>query len=433
MSGDHGTSIARCRLRRMGIVTLCAASAAGTLGGITTAGARAAKDPLIRVPCSVPALVQAFDTANSVPASAFTIELATRCTYALTEAASSGDGLPTVVNRNLTVNGRDATITRDARAKFRILQVAGGSRPGNLTLNDVTISGGAASGDSRNCPQPPPPLAPALQSCGGGILVGNFEVGGGALAVNRSRITGNTADIGGGILSFGATLAVNSSTIGDNTAGIAGAGIGNASVPNGTPATATVTRSVIGSNAITNDRHGSLFGGGIFNGNEGATMALSDSRVTDNSVTNDGTGDVCAALGCVASGAGIFNSGALTLTRTPVTGNTATAPTDGGLALGGGIFNGAVLRLTGSPVRRNTATSLNFSVGGGIDNSRPGTVGLSNSDVTENVASTTAGTAAGGGIFTDNDVPNAVTLSNSRVVRNRPDQCFSTGSPVVGC
>ncbi len=80
-------------------------------------------------------------------------------------------------------------------------------------------------------------------------------------------------------------------------------------------------------------------------------------------------------------GGGIFNDGALTLTNSTISGNTA--------YFGGGIFNDGTVTLTNSTVSGNTA-SVN---GGGIYNF--GTTTLTNSTVSGNSAS------QGGGIYNE--------------------------------
>src|SRR5438552_17176006 len=109
----------------------------------------------IPVPCSVPALVTAINTANSTGGDD-TINLAGGCTYTLTTPDNAANGLP-VISTNVTINGYGATITRDPSApSFRILAVAS---TGTLTLNTATISGGKAP----DCPNP------VANVCGGGI------------------------------------------------------------------------------------------------------------------------------------------------------------------------------------------------------------------------------------------------------------------------
>jgi hypothetical protein len=100
-----------------------------------------------------------------------------------------------------------------------------------------------------------------------------------------------------------------------------------------------------------------------------------------------------------ASGGALSVAGALTVRATVIDGNTTHASGNKGSALGGGIF---ATRFPGGPPA--------------------GPIMLINSQVTHNVASTTGLTAHGGGIYTTPDYP--VTLTNSVLANNQPDQCF---------
>ncbi|MEU1625046.1 right-handed parallel beta-helix repeat-containing protein [Streptomyces sp. NPDC020096] len=142
-------------------------------------------------------------------------------------------------------------------------------------------------------------------------------------------------------------------------------------------------------------------GGGIFN-SEGATLTLDHSTVKDNTATTHG--------------GGIDNPGTMTLTGSTVKDNTAQQ--------GGGIYNfGGTARLELSTVRRNRATNQ----GGGIFNDHSGRVTLARSTARDNTAG--GGPGSGGGIF--NGV-GTVTLDDSRVRHNHPDNCAPHGS-VPGC
>ncbi len=102
------------------------------------------------------------------------------------------------------------------------------------------------------------------------------------------------------------------------------------------------------------------------------------------------------------NGGGINSNGAVTLTNSTVSGNTADF---GG---GGGIFSNGAVTLTNSTVSGNTA---DFGGGGGINSN--GAVTLTNSTVSGNTAN--AGMSGGGGGINSNG---AVTLTNSTVSGN---------------
>src|ERR1700733_11524950 len=175
------------------------------------------------VPCKTPALIAA-------------INLAPRCTYHLTTAASPnamlGDtGLPAITSR-VTLNGFRTTIAGN-NSTFRILMV---TSSGKLTLNGLTITGG-------NTPGP-----------GGGIF--NLE---GTLVLNHSRITGNAS--AGGMMS-------------------AGGGIASGTLGTGPVGTAVLNFSQVDHNTT------SASAGGILN--HGGTMILNASKVSDNTAAGGG-------------------------------------------------------------------------------------------------------------------------------------------------
>jgi hypothetical protein len=423
----------------------------------------------LTVPCSVPALVAAINTANSA-ASAHTLNLAGRCTYTLVVPNNAANGLP-VLTSDITVNGNSATITRDPSASsFRILAVAS---TGTLTLNDTTISGGLADTD---CPGQPGGI-----SCGAGID------NRGTLTVNNSRVINNTArgstgtiGVEGGGIDNDGTATLTGTDLSGNTAsytgtaspGEVGGAIANdgsltidnsrvthntASDTSGTSSfvegagvesfgSATVKNSIISDNldiAPGGFAHGALI-------NQG-TMTVTNTLVTRNTVT----GGVVAAAGV---GSGPFST--LTMTRVVVSRNTASAPgglarggglgmreanatltasvfsdnttsAPGGTARGGGIFGeGTIMTLASSEVTRNTASGA-IAQGGGLFNQntsrRSGTATLGDSEVTGNTASGTT-SAAGGGIFNANTTSGSVTLNDSTVAENTPNDC----TPPIG-
>src|SRR3990170_536776 len=131
-------------------------------------------------------------------------------------------------------------------------------------------------------------------------------------------------------------------------------------------------------------------GGGIRN--DGA-LTLTNSTVSGNTAN--------------FNGGGIFNSGTVTITNSTVSGNTASLANNGG----GGIFNQAILTITNSTVSGNTA---NFS-GGGIYNNL-GTATITNSTINNNTADSDGnGTGDGGGIARGGG---AVNLKNTIVAGN---------------
>jgi hypothetical protein len=321
---------------------------------------------------------------------------------------------------------------------------------GTLTLTDSSVTGNVAGS------APGVPTGVASTANGGGI--DNHPQG--RLTMLRCRVTGNRAEVdapdgrfseGGGILD-GGTMTIDASTVDGNASMVvsyvpsffpfdvrqnADAGGVDVSVR----ATATISRSSISGNTVSDFDSGGdaqAFNGGI---DVDGVLALTESRVERNSVTAEvppGSGfaavatsgglGVAGAANVSASrlgdnsvsavspggpahagggGAGSF-SGRLTLERSVVSGNDASASGVGGLLLGGGI--------------------ISTDLGGG-----PPSLTLSESVVTANRLTAGLGyDPQGGGIFTDPNRPTAHppvvtnTITRTVVAGNQPHQC-------VGC
>jgi hypothetical protein len=389
------------------------------------------------VSCKVDDLRTAIHTAKSGDV----LSLAQDCMYALPDAypqdaALGADGLP-VITITLTIKGNGATITRAQGAqKFRIFQVAPG---GDLTLSDLTVENGDTSGS-------------------------DFKAG-----------------RGGGIYNLGTVKVING-TISNNNAAVGGGGIGNGDAQeanNVTPAPGNLTlsdNSVVSGNSIASGN-----GGGIANGLT-STMDLTRCTISGNKgpgIGNQGTAilNKCTVSGNTAfAGAGIFSIGHMILTDSPVTGNAATGQglggggiltVAGGQAAGtttlvrspvagntsqtkdGGIANFGTMMLIDSPVTGNSATQDGGGIGNHGGQANIGSITLDRSPVTGNRATQDGGGIAnedggaivvlghspvtgnsaqdGGGIYNQNG--NTVTLSNSAVKGNAPNNC--TG--VSGC
>ncbi|QPP05526.1 hypothetical protein G4Z16_02990 [Streptomyces bathyalis] len=215
-------------------------------------------------------------------------------------------------------------------------------------------------------------------------------VSGGTLNLNSLTVSGGAnAGRGGGIFNANGTLNLNRTIIKGNQAS-QGGGIFNLS------GRLNLDRSTVERNTAT-------FGGGI-NNNGGGTVIMKGGSLLNNRATGNGGGFTNAV-------------GNASLESVSVRRNTA--------PVGGGLHNTSALRLTSSTVRDNIAVS-----GAGISNDSVGSLGsaltLVRSLVTRNTAIT-----AGGGILNEAS-PGDVTLTDSRVVRNRPDNCSPAGS-VPGC
>ncbi len=210
-----------------------------------------------------------------------TITLPTNATLNYASALDTNTALPRISSQ-VTIEGQGSTIKRDSAAStdFRIVWIYG-AYGGNLTLNNVTISGGQVT----------------EMDVGGGIWNGY-----GTLVVNNSTISGNTAGQGGGIESEIGSLTVKNSTISGNTSSGEGAGVavfGN---------TMSIANSTISGNIS------SAAGGGIFA--SAVSGSITNSTITGNSV-NGGS----------FQGGGLYTDSmtghTLTLTRTIISGNVA--------------------------------------------------------------------------------------------------------------
>ncbi|MGE7384879.1 hypothetical protein ACQKM2_05150 [Streptomyces sp. NPDC004126] len=449
-------------------------------GALVAVPAQAAHAATVQVPCSVPDLVKAINTANGTPR-ADTIRLARGCTYKLRapDPVNPGNGLP-VITSEITIDGRGATIERDGQGgevpRFRIIYV---DKTGVLKLIRTTIRGGYAT----DCPAFPDAVG---ASCGGGIsnngkmrithskFTGNtsaspvFAQGGGIdspgsakstisdtevsgnhvvytgqepesgaagggisndgpLTITDSKLSGNTATVtpdtrstafGAGIISFFGTT-IKNTVISGNRA-FAEKGTARAAVSNGIPADSgrlTVIGGAVRDN-VSDAPGGVAQGGGIANN---ALMTVKGVKISGNrAVAKDG----------IARGGGVRvgPSGTLDLKESRITGNTVEAP--GGTAQGAGIDNpdGGVLRAERNEILRNTATAENGTAqGGGLYHAAglpaSGTSTLKRNTITDNRA------ADGGGIFR---ASGGLTLNGDVVRENRPNNCAPTGT-VPGC
>jgi len=364
----------------------------------------------------VTGLRAAIVAANTMPSAV--IDLAPGCRYSIGTADNDETALP-VVSSSTVVNGNGAQIVRSAGAPaFRLWHIAA---TGRLTLNSLTVAGGAAS-------------------VGGGLFNDH-----GALTLRDSDVTGNTATLGGdagggGIYSTG-TLELVTTRVHDNSAVSStdvapGGGIDN-------EGTAVLRASRVDHNTV-NSSVDSAVGGGIY-GTVNGVVTLDASQVDHNA----------AGSPTFAGGAGITNGGTITLNGSQVAGNTATSPRTASAAI---YQVGAALDLNGSQVYGNTSTGAGVS-GAGVYTGGQAT--LRQSQVFANTARNTDpnGTAEGAGVFaaggsnaligtliTGNRAvgPNAeaggifdlgmaqVTLTDSVVVANVPDNCAPPGA-IPGC
>ena len=364
------------------------------------------------VPCNTGKLIAAITAANA--AGGGVINLAPRCHYALTTPVVTGseNGLPPVTAR-IAVNGNGATI--DGTGAVRVFEVDGPG--GNLWLNNVRITGGSADN-------------------GGGIA--NL---GGTVTLNFSAVTRNTAaDAGGGIASATglgppgvAKLTLNFSRVTDNSQ-TAGPASPNSLGGGGIASVLGIVR--LNFSQVSGNSAMGFVGGGIASGdfidmppsNPSSVLILNNSRVSGNTAPNAGGGGIQNLLGTVTvnyskvngntslNGGGISSGNGnggippgtshLTLNGSQVNGNTATAPVpQPGQMAGPPIAAGGIAN-GGVAVLNNTQVNNNtasHTSGGGIVNH--GTMTLTHSQVNGNTAAGSGLVASGGGIISAQGPP----------------------------
>jgi hypothetical protein len=333
---------------------------------------------------------------------------------------------------------------------------------GNLTLMDTVVShnrAGAASG--------PASLASDAQS-------GGIQSWLGALTLVRTSVDDNVAVAAGpngrfadsgGVFLEGGSLSMSRSSVSHNSAALAAslpdsvdlaAIAGGLHIAGGIVATIRTSRFVGNAVSMTNSvGYASAFSGGL---EADTDITASGVVISNNTVTASAPGFAGADSGAgemggtfsravmsgntvmstsandwaiAVAGASIFQG---TLNASDISGNRATAVSHsaGAFVLGGAFVTEAEgISLNDSTVSRNAIFGYGLEgsvLGGGIFDavtSGPpgGPLNLTQSSVTWNVASGSAGvTVQGGGVYTDN----VVTSTNSVIAHNVPDQC-------VGC
>lgn len=313
-----------------------------------------------------------------------TISLASNGIYTLAVVDNNTDGpngLP-IISSDISINGNGATIQRsraEGAPNFRIFHVA---NSGNLTLNDLTVSGGVAVGPGGG--------EPVRGSC------------------SQDNIGGNTPGVGGGIFNNSGIVTLINSTVRNNSANRIGGGVANF---------ASGTMNIADTTIINNT--GGLFGGGFFN-DAGGTVVISDATINGNSADHGGgianfeskRMDLTGSQVNGNNGGGIFNNGGTaTITATVVNSNSSgdgggiwnggcegtvnisdTTISDNKGDSGAGIWSAGTADITNSIISGNTARGS----GGGITN-QGGTVTVTVTTISGNQTGN-----AGAGVFTTN-------------------------------
>jgi predicted outer membrane repeat protein len=234
---------------------------------------------------------------------------------------------------------------------FRIFQITPGR---TVVLEGLTITGGYVSAEF-----------------GGGIV--NYEA---TLTISNCNVSGNSSDGngGGGIGNYIGTLTIMDSVVSNNWAGFTfgnpigyGGGIENAG------GMLTIIRSTI-SNNIAYFHGGGIYGAG--------TITITDSTISGNRSGLD-------AFEFSGGGGGILkssNGGSLVISNSTISGNTARG--GDGTGAGGGIFGDRVVIITNSTISGNFANQDGGGISGGESAT---TVTITNSTFSDNQANRNGG------------------------------------------
>jgi hypothetical protein len=343
-----------------------------------------------------------------------------------------------------------STIIDASQLQDRVFQVA---NPGTqVVFQDLVIQGGLAqdNGTPGALPGTTDALGGGLLNNGGDITLDNVVVQNNLARggdVTSLGVAGNNG-FGGGIYSTGGALTLARATLANNQAsgGRGGdhhfhnnAGNGGSASGGGlyaTGGTLDISASMVANNRVTGGRGGdgsysftcpcsTSRNGGNGGGGQGGGLYANGSALTiltSTIATNQGIGGFGGAYGKDVSGVGggLYNGGALTVSDSTLSDNTAGY--GGGISnsgtlmvsnstlsgnSGGGISNGGTLTVSNSTLSHNTAVS-----GGGISNG--GTLTVSNSTLSDNSSNGVYGVFGGGGIYNSG----TATVSNSTLSGN---------------
>ena len=341
---------------------------------------------------------------------------------------------------------------------------------GTVRLANTTVSDNQAGG----------PVASDADAGGIDIELGSLTLQGSTVTGNRaiaSAPNGRFADTGGILAQFGTTLTIAGSLVSDNIAQLSTAfpnsvetnaqaggihiqGDDSCATPSSGCAVATISDSTISGNSVTASNSigdAADFCGGIC---DDGSLVLRDSAVNANHVT--ATVPAGSTAGASADSGGIGTGGVDSITDATITGNTVSATAPAGVASAnsgggssgtplvstisdslisgnsvtattstgsvvlqaGGFGNLGLLKVRNTTISGNTGTAngpAGTAKGGGIGNAPQGNLTLTDSSVTHNTLTAGAGISIqGGGLYTA--VP--VTLTNTKISSNTPDNCF---------
>ncbi len=150
-----------------------------------------------------------------------TIVLTGGATYNITSSNNTTDGengLPSITSE-IIIDGNGASITRTGVSNYRIFHVAAA---GNLTLNDIQISGSQSTSPGGGI------FSQGTLTVNNSTIFNNVSTGNGGglyvesgiVAITNSTLSGNSAASGGGLYVNGGTVSINAVTVANNGGGI---------------------------------------------------------------------------------------------------------------------------------------------------------------------------------------------------------------------
>jgi hypothetical protein len=215
-------------------------------------------------------------------------------------------GLPPIASR-ITIEGNGAIIAREGNAPaFGLIAVRGNRplgvglppRPGDLTLQSVTLSGGSSFGGLLNRGTASIKNSVISGNTGSGVY-NHSNYNSATLSIESSIISGNT---GRGVSNTFHTVTIENSTISGNTGG----GVSNGG-------TLTIANSTISGNTTN-------FGGGGVS-NSGGRLAITNSTISSNRANRGG--GISNSQYCYYYISPGCTSGTLTLNNSLIAGNQA--------------------------------------------------------------------------------------------------------------
>jgi hypothetical protein len=303
------------------------------------------------------------------------------------------------------------------------------SARGDVTITNTTISGNQAAASPHGR------IADAAGIASGGTFtMSNSFVTKNSATVNSDFFRGFIQSAGIHIKGGAQAATISNTTISGNAATVTtslhGAFInsGGLSIDICGPAPCALSNDKISGNSVSATTLPGSFGNASARSGAGEFGGtLSDMRITGNSVDVSSAAGNATALG----GASVFDFGTISNSLISENHVYAAAPLGSVDVRGGAINVFGPTTLRNSTVSRNTVYAGGTSgsaLGGGIyddglnpDGPPGGPLVLQNSNVTANTLSGTGLLFQGGGIYLQD---NPITLKNSLITQNLPDQCF---------